>query len=160
MIAVVPTLFVLGSFVQEGAVFYQRMQSGEFDLATRIDHVRDSFPAIQHFLERFNLNLDDIKTQLSSTALSASRFIAENAVQLGQGTMQFFINLGLMLYVAFFMLRDGQKLIALLVRALPLGDERERLLFAKFAEVARATVKGNLVVALVQGSLGVVFSGF
>lgn len=154
VIAVVPTLFVLGSFVQEGAVFYQRMQSGEFDLATRIDHVRDSFPAIQHFLERFNLNLDDIKTQLSSTALSASRFIAENAVQLGQGTMQFFINLGLMLYVAFFMLRDGQKLIALLVRALPLGDERERLLFAKFAEVARATVKGNLVVALVQGSLG------
>lgn len=154
VIAVVPTLFVLGSFVQEGAGFYQRMQSGEFDLAARIDHVRDSFPAVQHFLERFNLNLEDIKTQLSSAALSASRFVAQNAVQLGQGTMQFFINLGLMLYVAFFMLRDGQKLIALLVRALPLGDEREHLLFAKFAEVARATVKGNLVVAMVQGALG------
>jgi predicted PurR-regulated permease PerM len=159
VIAVVPTLVVLGSFVQEGAGFYQRMQSGEFDLAARIDHVRESFPAVQNFLERFNLNLDDIKTQLSSAAMSASRFVAQNAVQLGQGTMQFFVGLGLMLYVAFFMLRDGQNLINLLVRALPLGDEREHLLFAKFAEVARATVKGNLVVAMVQGALGgIIFS--
>jgi predicted PurR-regulated permease PerM len=59
-----------------------------------------------------------------------------------------------MLYVAFFMLRDGQRLVAMLVRALPLGDEREQLLFAKFAEVARATIKGNLVVAASQGILG------
>ncbi|AJF06336.1 hypothetical protein GSUB_06945 [Geoalkalibacter subterraneus] len=57
-------------------------------------------------------------------------------------------------YLSFFMLRDGSKLVKLLVRALPLGDEREHLLFAKFAEVARATVKGNLVVAVVQGTLG------
>jgi predicted PurR-regulated permease PerM len=35
-----------------------------------------------------------------------------------------------------------------------MGDTRERLLFAKFAEVTRATVKGNLVVAIVQGALG------
>ncbi|MGM0416625.1 MAG: AI-2E family transporter [Thermodesulfobacteriota bacterium] len=159
VIGVVPTLFVLGSFVQEGAGFYQRMQSGDFDLSSRIDQVRDSFPAIQHFLERFNLNIEDIKNQLSTAALSASRFVAQNAVQLGQGTMAFFINLGLMLYVAFFMLRDGKKLVALLLRALPLGDEREQLLFAKFTEVARATVKGNLLVALVQGSLGgIIFS--
>jgi len=72
----------------------------------------------------------------------------------GQGTLQFFVGLGLMLYLSFFMLRDGSKLVSLLVRALPLGDEREHLLFAKFAEVARATVKGNLVVAVVQGTLG------
>jgi predicted PurR-regulated permease PerM len=52
------------------------------------------------------------------------------------------------------MLRDGNKLIELLIRALPLGDARERLLFAKFAEVTRATVKGNMVIAIIQGSLG------
>jgi predicted PurR-regulated permease PerM len=45
-------------------------------------------------------------------------------------------------------------LIDLLVKALPLGDERERKLFTKFAEVTRATVKGNIVVAIVQGTLG------
>ncbi len=59
-----------------------------------------------------------------------------------------------MVYLAFFLLRDGSKLVDLLIKALPLGDERERLLFAKFAEVTRATVKGNLLIAIIQGALG------
>ena len=59
-----------------------------------------------------------------------------------------------MLYLAFFLLRDGDAMVAMLIRALPLGDEREKLLFAKFAEVTRATIKGNLVVAITQGALG------
>jgi predicted PurR-regulated permease PerM len=41
-----------------------------------------------------------------------------------------------------------------IIRALPLGDERERALFAKFAEVSRATIKGTLVIGIVQGFLG------
>jgi predicted PurR-regulated permease PerM len=154
VIGVIPVLFVIGSFLSEGAALYQRVQSGELDPGTYIEGLRHSFPAVQRFFERFGIDFGNIKTQISATAVAISRFLAQNAVQLGQGTLQWFINLGLMLYVAFFMLRDGPRLVALLVRALPLGDEREHLLLAKFAEVTRATVKGNLVVALVQGTLG------
>jgi predicted PurR-regulated permease PerM len=35
-----------------------------------------------------------------------------------------------------------------------MGDARERMLFAKFGEVTRATIKGNLVIAVIQGTLG------
>ena len=154
IIVIVPTLFVMASFFQEGAGLYQRLQSGEFDIQGRIEQVRQAFPTVQNLLDRLNLDLSNLTAQLSKAALTASQFIAQNAVQLGQGTMQFFISLGLTLYVAFFMLRDGRSLVDLLVRALPLGDAREHLLFTKFAEVARATVKGNLVVAITQGTLG------
>ena len=41
-----------------------------------------------------------------------------------------------------------------LIKVLPLGDGRERLLFTKFSDVTRATVKGTFVVAIVQGSIG------
>jgi predicted PurR-regulated permease PerM len=41
--------------------------------------------------------------------------------------------------------------------ALPLGHEREHRLFEKFADVSRATVKGTLVVGVVQGTLGGLF---
>ena len=154
VIGILPALFVLGSFVQEGAGLYQRLQSGEMDLGAKIDRVQQAFPLVQEFFERFNVDLGNLKEQLSGAAIAASRFIAQNAVQLGQGTLQFFVSLGLMLYIAFFMLRDGPRLVEMLVRALPLGDEREHMLFAKFAEVTRATIKGNLVVAVVQGTLG------
>lgn len=154
ILGIVPTLFVMTSFFQEGAGLYQRLQSGDFDIRGRVEQVRQAFPAVQNLLERLNLDLNNVTEQLSMAALTASQFIAQNAVQLGQGTMQFFVSLGLTLYVAFFMLRDGRSLVELLVRALPLGDAREQLLFTKFAEVARATVKGNLVVAVTQGTLG------
>jgi predicted PurR-regulated permease PerM len=153
-IVVIPTLLVMMSFFQEGVGLYQRLQSGEMDMGAYLDRIRQSFPIIQQTLERFNIDLNNLKEQLAGAAIAASRLIAQNAVLLGQGTLEFFLSLGLMLYLAFFMLRDGQYLINLLVRALPLGDEREHLMFAKFAEVTRATVKGNLVVAAVQGALG------
>ncbi len=154
VIGVVPALFVLGSFFQEGVALYQRLQSGELDPGAYLDRIREGFPVVQGLLERFHVDLDNLKEQIAGAAVGGSRLIAQNAVQLGQGTVQFFVSLALMLYIAFFMLRDGPSLVTLLVRALPLGDEREHLLFAKFAEVVRATVKGNLVVALVQGALG------
>ena len=154
VICIVPAMFVLGSFLQEGAGLYQQLQSGDLDLGNRIERIREAFPAAQLLLERLNLDLNNVKEQLSGAALTASGYIAQNAVQFGQGILQYFVSLGLMLYMAFFMLRDGDRLVALLVRALPLGDERERLLFVKFAEVTRATIKGNLVVAVVQGTLG------
>ncbi|MEQ9564772.1 MAG: AI-2E family transporter, partial [Pseudomonadales bacterium] len=120
----------------------------------RIEQVQSAFPAVQELMDRLNLDMGDLQNQLSDAAMGATGYIAQNAFVLGQGTLGFFISLALMLYVAFFMLRDGDKLVQMLIRALPLGNEREHLLFAKFAEVVRATVKGNLLVAIIQGSLG------
>ena len=154
LVGVVPALFIIASFIQEGADIYQRIQSGEIDPAQIVERIRNGLPAVQQFTDRFNIDLGNFKEQFSSAAISLSQLAASNAVQIGQNTLQFFVSLGLMLYVAFFMLRDGHKLVDLMIRALPIGDERERLLFRKFTEVTRATIKGNLVVAAIQGSLG------
>lgn len=151
---IIPALFIVGSFFQEGAAIYDRLQSGEIDPGAYVQRIKEAFPLLHQFLDRFGLDVADIQSKLSDAAINLSRLVAENALSLGQGTLQGILNLGLLLYVAFFMLRDGPWLVTLLVRALPLGDEQERHLFAKFAEVTRATVKGNLVVAAIQGGLG------
>lgn len=154
LVGVAPVLFILSSFFQEGTVIYQRIQSGELNPGEYVDRIRQGFPAFQALLERFHIDLAGLKAQLSGSAIAVSRLLAQNALEIGQNMLQFFVSLALMLYLAFFLLRDGSKLLALVIRALPLGDARERLLFGKFAEVTRATVKGNLVVAVVQGTLG------
>ena len=59
-----------------------------------------------------------------------------------------------MLYLLFFFLRDGRKLIDLIIQIFPLDDSQERFLLSKFAEVSRATIKGTLVVGMVQGTIG------
>jgi predicted PurR-regulated permease PerM len=160
VIGIVPSLFILGSFFQEGAALYQRLQSGEIDPGKYLERMRETFPAAQLLLERLYPGKGDFMEQLSGAAIAVSGYIAQHAVQLGQDALKFFVSLALMLYLAFFLLRDGPALVALLIRALPLGDDRERLLFAKFAEVTRATVKGNLVIAILQGALGGVMFWF
>ncbi len=154
VIGVIPTLFVLASFVQQGAALYKRLQSGGIDPVRYIEQVQDAFPKLGEFLSRLGVDLNSVGEQLSESAIAMSRYAAQHVIQIGQGTLHGFISIGLMLYIAYFILRDGRDLVSLLVRALPLGDERERLLFLKFSEVTRATIKGNLVVATVQGALG------
>lgn len=59
-----------------------------------------------------------------------------------------------MLYLLFFLLKDGPYLVRLILESLPLSNHVKQHLFAKFAAVSRATVKGTVAVALAQGALG------
>jgi len=51
-------------------------------------------------------------------------------------------------------IRDGDSLVRAVRRAIPLSSEHKKELLDKFATVIRATVKGNLLVAAIQGALG------
>ena len=149
VIVVIPVLVLGAALIAEGMGIYQKIQAGEIRPGEYIDQVNQSFPAIQAFLAQFDINFADLRDRAVNAFLGGSQFLAKQALGIGQNTFQFFLGLALMVYLAFFLIRDGQKLIELMIRALPLGDERERLLFAKFAEVTRATVKGNLLIAII-----------
>jgi len=97
---------------------------------------------------------DKITEWLSSAAVTVSRFLASRALSIGQNTLSIIVQFFLMIYLVFFFLRDGVALLERLVKVIPLGDQRERKLFRKFAEVSRATLKGTIVVAIIQGTLG------
>ncbi len=154
VLVVIPVLLLLASFLQQGLAVYEQIQAGELQPGKYVDQVRNAFPVLQGLLERFDIDMNTVRDNAAKAAVAASQFLARNALAVGQGAFGFVLKLALMLYVAYFLLRDGRKLVDKLVLAIPLGDERERLLLQKFAEVARATVKGNLLVALVQGMLG------
>ncbi len=154
VIVIIPVIVLISSLVAEGLNLYQRFQDGDLRPGEYLDQINSSFPAIEAFLNRFGLSFDELRDRLVTAVAGAGQFLAKQVLGFGQNTFQFFLNLALMTYLAFFLLRDGTRLVELMVQALPLGDERERLIFRKFAEVTRATVKGNLLIAIIQGALG------
>lgn len=154
LIVVIPVVFLTMAFVQEGVQLYQRLDSGDIDPREMLQKLRDAFPIIDNLLVEFGVNPNDIREHIISGVQAVSKFLAKETFTIGQNTFGFLISLALMMYLTFFLLRDGGQLKDVLVKALPLGDERERALFQKFVEVTRATVKGNLVVAIAQGALG------
>mgnify|MGYP001627423620 CR=1 FL=1 len=154
LVVVLPMTLLISSVVAEGSNAYQKLESGEVDPSQYVEKIRTAFPAVENTLARFDVDIAKFKEGVLSATMSGGKWAAQNALSIGQNTFKLLLNICLMLYLVFFLLRDGNYLLELLIRALPLGDERERMLFAKFGEVTRATIKGNLVIAIVQGTLG------
>jgi predicted PurR-regulated permease PerM len=156
VMVIVPLTLITTALVQEAAGVYDRIQSGELDFRRYFQQVFDALPAwAAALLDRFGLtNLAAAQEQLSAGLMRASQFLAAQAISIGQRTFDFVVSLFVMLYVLFFLLRDGDTLTSRVRKAIPLHAEQQHDLFEKFAVVIRATVKGNIVVALVQGALG------
>jgi predicted PurR-regulated permease PerM len=156
MIVILP-LTVLGALlVQEGISVYERIQSGDLNIGLYFQQVFAALPeSVTDLLDRFGLtNLRVMQQRLSSSLMKASQFLATQALNIGQNTFDFIVDLFIMLYLLFFLLRDGDSLSKRIKRAIPLREEQQHDLFTKFTTVTRATVKGNIVVAIVQGALG------
>ncbi len=155
IVIVILPLFLVGLAVtRESVALYERIASGELDLQEPLRYFERTLPLLTEQLNEFGVEVEKIRESVAGAAVTGSRFVASRALAFGQDALRFTVLLFLMLYILFFFLRDGPRLIDALVRALPLGDARERRLFAKFAEVTRATIKGTLVVGLVQGTIG------
>jgi len=106
-------------------------------------------------LDRFGLiDFDTLQRRLVAALTLGSQFIASRALGIGQDTFEFVAGLFITLYLAFFLVRDGEALLRDLRRAIPLAPEHTHDLLDKFTTVLRATVKGNLLVAAIQGALG------
>jgi len=154
LVVVLPLAGVVTAVTTQAAGLYDRLASGEIDINSGIAWVRERTPAVIAFGERIGIDLSRIQEQASSSAVSISQFMATQALALGQNTLRVAVFFFLMVYLLFFFLRDGRLLMEGLIRALPFGDERERHLLELFAAVSRATIKGTLVVGVVQGMLG------
>jgi predicted PurR-regulated permease PerM len=156
VIVILPLALITGSLIQEGAMIYQRINNGDFSLGAYFEQIMKALPASVHdVLTRFGVgDILSLKQKLTQAAVQGSRFLAGQAVNVGQNTFQFVVGLGIMLYLLFFLLRDGTQLARRARDVIPLSDEHQQLLFRKFATVVRATVKGNIAVAATQGALG------
>lgn len=155
-IVVIPGSLILASLAQEASSFYNRISARQFDPAMTLERVRALMPAfLQDALasSRFG-SLEKIQESIISLLGTASQAIATRAVSIGQGTAQLIISLGVMLYVLFFLFRDGAAVSARIRKASPLSDHHTDYILGKFSAVLKATVKGNVIIAAIQGAIG------
>ncbi|KJH75407.1 AI-2E family transporter, partial [Pseudomonas sp. ES3-33] len=156
VIAILPVIIISALLVQEGAVFYKSVESGELDIAAYVAQFKHSLPTyFQHLLDRFGMGeLNGLREKLVKSAMTGGQVLASQAFSFGQGTFEFVVSFFIMLYLLFFFLRDGPELARKVRAAVPLQEHQKRRLQLKFNRVVRATVKGNLLVAVTQGALG------
>jgi predicted PurR-regulated permease PerM len=153
-VVVLPLALVGVAVTGEALQLAEQIKSGAIDLKAPLRYLERMTPIATDYLDRFGLHVDGLTERLSAAALGISQLIAAGALGIGQDILNVTALFFVMLYILFFFLRDGSQLVATLIRVLPLGDARERQLLAKFGEVSLATIKGTLVVGVVQGAIG------
>lgn len=156
VLVVLPLTIVGIVLVQDLLDLTTRLRSGAIDFASIFQRIMGAAPRwAVDLMERAGLG-DPVAVQerLQSMAANGSQELATGALSIGQNTLSFLISCGVMLYLLFFLLRDGRKLSAAIRRAMPLARAQAHQLLNRLTIVTRATVKGNVIVAAVQGALG------
>lgn len=82
-----------------------------------------------------------------------STFLIDSLSSGAKMTMNALFGSVIMLYVMFYFLTMGEVLLERILYFLPLTDEDERMLLHRFTSVTRATIKGTLVIGVMQGSI-------
>jgi predicted PurR-regulated permease PerM len=156
LIVILPSALITAMLLDEGLGMYQRVQSGEVNPARYVQGMFAALPPwLTGMLDRLGLtSLADVQEKFSAAIGRSMQFFGRQAVNVGQNALEFVVSFFVMLYLLFFLLRDGGMLRARASGAIPLRPELQRDLAFRFANVIRATIKGNVVVAIVQGALG------
>jgi predicted PurR-regulated permease PerM len=144
------------SLVQEAAQLYARLQAGDIDFAQQLKQIRQSLPPrVLEILELAGLtNFESARQVLNNSLASILQTIVSNTLWFGQRALQLLASLGIMLYLIFFLLRDGERLSAQVKWAMPLDPELRDRLIDQFVTVIRATMRGTVVVSILQGTVG------
>jgi predicted PurR-regulated permease PerM len=155
-LVIVPGLVILTLLVQQGNEVYQRIDSGQIDIRQILTQMQQALPMfIQTRIEALELTgFQELQERFSGAVMSGGSFFAGRALSFGQNTVQFFIAFGVMLYLLFFLFRDGRSLARMIRRSIPLSSGHTSKFMAKFTSVVRATVRGNVIIAIIQGTIG------
>lgn len=117
--------------------------------ATSFEGYVQRVPGIEH-LEPYR---EQILTKAGELVGSTGSFLFRSISATTRGTVALLFQFALLLYTMFFFLTDGDKLLRKIMFYLPLPEEDERRMAEKFVSVTRATLKGTLLIGILQGTL-------
>ena len=135
--------------VSEQAIPWVQQHFGAASTFNMHDWLVQRFPAVAPYVPEQAKILENVGT----AAKSAGGFLVAGASRMTAGTAAFVLDLFVMLYAMFFFLRDGHKILEKIFYYTPLNHEDEARLLQLFTSITRATIKGTLVIGMIQGAL-------
>ena len=153
-----PTVFFLSGLVSQGATSINELnnwiKSPEFkDLVAKarlepaLAWLHEKMPFLELGAIDFQAGLVQFSRNVGQTLISMGTSILGNAVAV-------FMDFLIMLFVLFFLLKDGRRIIDYIKYLSPLHEDQEDVIIANLRNVSRAVLVGGLMVALLQGVAG------
>lgn len=154
----VPGFIIGGLIVDEAAGIVLALQRGDIDIFGWFGQIYETLPAsARQALGQAGFGgFAELQARLQTFISESAGLIAQQAVAIGGGVFGFALSLAVGLYVTYFLLRDGKRISMQVLHDIPLETGIALELAGKFLSIVRATIKGSVVVGLVQGALGAI----
>ena len=153
-LVLVPCFFILTAVAEETLTIIRAIENGEINLEKSLISISHLLPTLTERLGVLGYDTNTLIGQLNNIVLGTSQYALSLIMNTGENILRFILLSFVMIYLLFFFLKDGDQIIAKCVHAFPLEDKQERFLIEKFNKVTKATVKGTILVGVVQGIIG------
>ncbi|HMB02062.1 MAG TPA: AI-2E family transporter [Spirochaetota bacterium] len=152
----VPAYLVSHLVVLQASDFYSRTEklitSGELNENHYFLKKIKNLPLAEQLLK----NQENLLTLAKDLLKTGSRFLSAMINRLSSGIAEIVIMLFLTFYTMFYFFRDGEQFVKKIRYLSPLKEKYENRLISRFSTMAKATVKGTLVIGLLQGAAGTI----
>ncbi|MBK1693505.1 AI-2E family transporter [Chromatium weissei] len=158
VVVLIPLTLLIGILIGQ-ALDVSQMITLRFREIVSNPEVLDTYLQQIPFYEQFQLNQTQIAQQAGALATFLSRLLVEWVSSVTLGTANFIFMAFVFFYSMYFLQMDGIRLVEKFLYYLPLKTAEERVMLNKFTSVTRATLKGSLLIGLLQGALaGIAFA--
>jgi predicted PurR-regulated permease PerM len=157
-VVMIPLLLLIGIVVGQAVDVGQSVAPW---IKEHIDNPGELAEYLQHlpFYEQLAPHRETILQKAGELVGTISKFLVGGLSQATLGTVNFLFMAFVFLYTMYFFQMDGDKLVKKILYYLPMKSSDENLMLDKFTSVTRATLKGTLLIGLLQGGLaGIAFA--
>ena len=148
----IPVAGFLGLVATEAVQVAQGAEGWIQSQAANLERLRGWVERIP-FAEQLIPEGDELMGQLKEVEGRAGAFVWGALATATRGTLGFLLQLFILLYALFFFLVDGREILRKILYYIPLSAREEGQLLERFVSVSRATLKGSLLIGILQGGV-------
>lgn len=155
---IIPLLFLGSALVVQGTVTVEKVtqwiNAGNLQRLMADTRISHAMAWLRDHLAFIELNQLDLQGHLLGLSKRVGQFLLSRGAGLLKDVAHLVSHFFVLIFISFYIIRDGHRILAVVKRLSPLRKEQENRIVDKVADVIRVTIIGNLLTAVCQGVVG------
>lgn len=139
---VLPLWFLLPVMVRQTFNMYTTLQ--KIDFVSPLRNIAPKFFSSPEFTRDFIVTVNQVLSKGASALMN-------NFGEMITNVPMIFMQIIIMLFIFFFTLRDGEKIVSFLKQLSPFSANTEKIFIEKFSNITKAVIYGMFIVGIIQG---------
>lgn len=158
LVIIVPLLFVASALLTQGAQTVNATQewllTADLKDLTSNETLAPMIAWLESHIPSLDIDKIDIQGDLLALSKSVGQYLLDAGTSIIGNAVMAGVNFCILAFVLFFLIRDGDTLLARIKYLSPLREEQENRIIAQFQEVSRSVIMGCFLIAALQGVVG------